>query len=108
MNPLFFDSMKFLAKKGITTSLLYSSEEDQFYIDLNTGAKSHLYLYEDGTLVGRYKKFGKLDWNQHDLESVVYDLCYQFTQSLCGRSYYNGEWKNLCDSLEFTIPKGYI
>lgn len=55
-----FDIAKFLAINNIETTLSY---DGQFYLNLNTGAKSHLHLYENGLLKGRYNHEANIDFN---------------------------------------------
>lgn len=91
------DVMKALGKRGICTSMHYDSEKDQCYIDLKTGAKSDLYLYEDGILRGRYEYEMEIDLTQY-IESLIDDLCYEFRNALQGRFYCQEAWAELCRS----------
>lgn len=84
-----------LVKKGLDVSLNFNQVEDIFYIDLNTQAKSHLHLYQDGKLVGRYGS-SSIDLNQN-IESIIIDLCYEFNNALCRRTYGNSDWFRLCE-----------
>ena len=43
---------KQLTIKKVDVSIHFNLKKDKFFIDLDTRAKSHLYLYEDGTLEG--------------------------------------------------------
>ncbi len=99
------DIMKLLAFNGISTSVMYDTDLKEYYLDLNTQAKSHLYLYEDGILRGRYKYENTIDFKQHYPEDILRDLCYEFRDSLHGRDFGNGNWFNLCDKLniKYTI-----
>lgn len=96
------DIMKALAKKGISISMHYNSEKDQFYIDLETRAKSDLHLYEDGTLRGRYEYKKQVDLTQ-DVEELISELCYEFNHALHGRSYYQEAWAELCRSKDIVL-----
>ncbi len=97
-----FEIQKFLVKKRICPTLNYSRADEQFYLDLNTKAKSSLYLYEDLTLIGRYDLKKKLIINQNDsIESVVESLCWHFLDCLHGRDFWNADWERLCE--EYTI-----
>ena len=40
---------KQLAIKKVDVSIHFNLEKDKFFIDIDTGSKSHLYLYEDVT-----------------------------------------------------------
>lgn len=91
------DLMKHLAKKGILTSMHYDTERDQFYVDLETQAKSFLYLYEDGMLRGRYQYEKQIDLSE-DAEELVRRLCHEFNRALHGRNFFQGAWADLCRS----------
>lgn len=95
--------IKMLAIEGIETSITYDIERDQLYIDLNTMAKSHLYLYEDGVLRGRYEYETQIDLE--DTDSLLRSLCFEFKDALCGRNYYNGNWAKLCKKYEINIEQ---
>lgn len=94
--------MKALAMKKIYTSMQYDSERDEIYVDLETKAKSHLHLYEDGTLKGRYQYEIKIDLSQ-DIESLVTQLCHEFNNALHGRDYCQPAWADLCRSKEIIL-----
>jgi len=89
--------MKNLAKKGILTSMHYDTERNQFYVDLETQAKSHLYLYEDGMLRGRYLYEKQIDLSE-DAEELVRQLCHEFNRALHGRNFFQEAWADLCRS----------
>lgn len=91
------DIMKALAKKGISTSMHYNSEKDQYYLDLETRAKSELHLYEDEILRGRYQYETQIDLTQ-DIEALVIELCHEFNNALHGRNYCQEAWAELCRS----------
>ena len=84
-----------LHKNGVTTDARIDVE-DNVYLDLNTGAKSRLYLYEDGTLKGRYNYKNKVDLTLSEGD-ILRDLCYEFVNCLHGRDYFNHDWKKLCE-----------
>ncbi len=96
------DIMKALAKKEISTSMYYDSEKDQYYVDLETMAKSDLHLYEDGVLRGRYQYENQIDLTQ-DIEDLITELCYEFNNALHGRNYYQQSWAELCRSKNITL-----
>jgi hypothetical protein len=96
------DIMKALAKKGISTSMHYNSEKDQFYVDLETRAKSELHLYEDGILHGRYQYEKQIDLSQ-DVELLVTELCHEFNNALHGRNYCQEAWAELCRSKRIVL-----
>ena len=75
----------------------YDGKKDQFYVDLQTRSKSELYLYEDGTLCGRYGYENQIDLSQ-DIEDLVIVLCHEFNNALHGRNYYQESWGDLCSS----------
>lgn len=82
---------KYLTSEGISISVNYDSDLDQYYIDLDTGAKSHLWLYQDRTLRGRYGYEVVIE--ERDLEGFTDRLCREFVNALCGRDYYNMNWR---------------
>ena len=90
------DLMKELALAGVSTSMHYSTEKDQFFIDLETKAKSSLTLYEDGLLCGRYQYTRQLDLSE-DIDFLITQLCYEFVHCLHGRNFYNLDWGVLCE-----------
>lgn len=91
-----------LAKKGIFTSMCYNIEKDQYYVDLETRAKSELHLYEDGILCGRYQYEKQIDLTQ-DAEELVTELCHEFNKALHGRNYCQEAWAKLCRSKNITL-----
>lgn len=96
------DLMKALTKKGISTSMHYNSEKDQYYVDLETRAKSELHLYEDGILRGRYQYEKQIDLTQ-DIEELIAELCHEFNYALHGRNYCQEAWTELCRSKKITL-----
>jgi len=92
--------IKELARRGISTSVWYDDDvRELIYFDLNTGAKSNLYLFEDGVIKGRYGYESVIDLGE-DLEDIIHSLCYEFNRSLHGRDYGNGDWFQLCKTLK--------
>lgn len=87
------DVMKELSKSKILTSIHYDIKKDQCYLDLETMAKSHLHLYEDGILRGRYNYETQIDLNS-DIEDIICILCFEFNRAKCGRDYYSQSWEN--------------
>ena len=100
------DLMKILCKEGITTSMHFSKEKEQCYIDLETRAKSELHLYEDGVIRGRYGYENQIDLKQ-DIDDLILALCNEFNHALHGRSYYQEEWGLLCEK-KGVIIEAYI
>jgi hypothetical protein len=92
---------KQLTIKKVNVSIHFNLEKNEFYIDLNTGAKSHLYLYEDGTLEGRYET-KKINLNT-DIESIIITLCEEFNEALCYRTYGNSYWFDLCKEMNVKL-----
>ena len=89
------DLLKHLTEQGLCVCLCYDINKKEFYIDLNTQAKSHLCLYESGMLCGRYNYETQIDLKSN-AESITISLCYEFLQALCGRDYGSNEWFELC------------
>ena len=87
--------MKELAKNGVATSINYDFERDEFYIDLDTKAKSELHLYENGIIRGRYNYENSLNF-EDEMPDLIRGLCYEFSHALHGRNYYNHAWVELC------------
>ena len=87
--------MKELAKNGVATSINYDFERDEFYIDLDTQAKSELYLYENGIIRGRYNYENSLNL-EDEISDLIRTLCYEFSNALHGRNYYYHAWGGLC------------
>jgi hypothetical protein len=84
-----------LAYQGVCTTMHYDIDKKKLYLDLETRAKSHLYLYEDGTLLGRYDYKVQINLNQEP-DCIITDLCYEFSNALHGRSYCQSAWADLC------------
>ena len=93
---------KILAKNNIPTSIHYNFEKDQFYIDLDTRAKSELHLYEDGVLRGRYSYETNLNF-EDEVSNLIKILCVEFSRALYGRDYYNQAWADLCEKNNVTL-----
>lgn len=96
--------MKELALKDVQTSIGYDKEEDVFYLDLQTNAKSHRYLYENGVIKGRYGYESKIELNDN-IKQLIIELCYEFYLSLHGRDYGQGAWVELCEKNGIKINK---
>jgi hypothetical protein len=88
--------MRELALRGVNTTIFFDKEVDSFLLDLNTQAKSHLCINEDGILTGRYDYRTEVCLDQ-DLEEIIRLLCHEFKHAQHGRNYGNQAWKNLCD-----------
>ena len=88
-----------LAKNNIDTTLSIDMSNNLIILDLKTDAKSHLYLYEDGTLTGRYDYETHIDFND-DMDNIITSLCKEFKNALCGRDYGQESWFDLCKKLE--------
>lgn len=87
--------VKELSIQGVITSLQYDVEREQFSIDLNTQAKSDLYLYEDGIIRGRYEYENHLVLSDN-MEELIKILCWEFDNALHGRNFGNEDWFELC------------
>lgn len=96
------DIMLELAKNGITTSMSYDSERKQVYIDLQTDAKSHLHLYEDGIIRGRYDYENFINFSQSK-EYLILNLCDEFNDALHGRNYCQKAWADLCRAKDIEL-----
>lgn len=94
--------LKLLSDNGISCSMHYNQEYGKYFIDLNTKAKNHLYLYEDGILRGRYDYETEVDLNQ-STESLLIRLCREFDEALHGRDFYNADWATLCKKLNIPL-----
>lgn len=92
----FFDIVKELVKEGISVEICYDADREQFFANLNTEAKSHLHLYENLYLRGRYGR-KIIIVCEGGSESIISQLCFEFKYALCGRDYGNCEWFKLCE-----------
>lgn len=95
-----FEIINYLASKGIETKNCF--DDGIYYLDLETKAKSHLYLYADGTLKGRYSYETKLDLSK-PIDEVAKDLCNEFNDALHGRNYGQQGWFDLCRELGINV-----
>lgn len=100
------DILKELELREVPTSISYSTDFGMLYINLDTRAKSWLYLYEDGTIRGRYDYENKIDFS-NDISSIILLLCVEFSNSLHGKSYGNSDWFDLCNELEVKYKTGF-
>lgn len=89
------DIMKLLAKNKVSTSIHYDTDKEQCYVNLETMAKSHLHLYEDGMLYGRYQYEKQMDLSRGE-EDLLIELCHEFDNALHGRGYCQEAWLYLC------------
>ena len=87
--------VKELAYQGVCTTMHYDIDKKEMYLDLETRAKSHLYLYESGLLCGRYDYKKQIDLNQ-EADNLITELCQEFNHALHGRSYCQSSWADLC------------
>ncbi|BAV39324.1 hypothetical protein BPT24_200 [Tenacibaculum phage pT24] len=100
MNELIFNLMVELTTYGIQPKMCRDFE-NILYIDLDTYAKSHLYLYLDGKIVGRYEYTYQLDLSK-SINDLLVDLGEEFKKSTHGRGG-NDAWFNLCQQLGINI-----
>ena len=100
----------FATKKGVTldVSIHYDSNLNQYYVDLKTNAKNHLFLYDDGTLRGRYDYETKIDFDEKNPKAFLVDICHEFVNALHGRSYGDLYWFALCDELNIDYKSEII
>ena len=92
------DILKRLSAENIDVGIWYDNERDQFMINLESLAKSHMHLYEDGILRGRYDYETKIDLNKN-IDDIIFDLANEFNHALHGRSYGYSGWFILCEKL---------
>lgn len=93
---MFLEIGKYLAAHGIEPSLCVDYQNKQIFWNLQTQAKSDLYLYEDMTLKGRYGYVSKLDGET--LDENIGCLCMEFKNCLHGRDYGSVAWFKLCEN----------
>ena len=76
------------------------------YLNLCTEAKSHLYLFSDGNLIGRYKTVDTINMDCLELDdNFLILMCENFLDSMCGRDYGNPSWIKLCLKLNLIKEK---
>lgn len=89
--------LKELVSKGIhSATLTYDLQQELFYIDLATQAKSELHLYEDGNIRGRYNYQDLLDLDDENLFQV---LLREYEDAKHGRDFGNSEWEKHLNSV---------
>lgn len=81
-----------LALNGIEAPLEFNSSTKQFYLQISTGAKSHLHLYfRDDEIFAemRYNETAefKFDHPYHDNGELLYWVQGLFRDCMCGRDY---------------------
>lgn len=96
---------KALAEKGVYTEIKIDDDFES-YLDLQTMAKSHLYLYGNGELKGRYEYNVQLDLDC-STDVIIRTLCFEFLGCLYGRDYYNGDWMRLCKKLKLNSNEAH-
>lgn len=94
--------MKLLTEHKISTSFHYDGNRSQYYLDLETRAKSDLHLYDDGIIRGRYNYEQSIDLSLES-EAIIFDLCLEFRDALHGRNYCQESWLDLCKSKGISI-----
>jgi hypothetical protein len=87
--------LKRLSLEHIDCSLQYNIEKEQFFIDLQTEAKSELHLYDDGIIRGRYDYENQIDLNA-EMNEIIINLCFEFRDAFHGRNYGQSGWFDLC------------
>lgn len=94
----FLDLVSRLVSLGLEVTMCYDRIEDKPYFNLNTGAKSNLHLYYDGSFKMRYDRTGNVykEQNLYDAIDEVYSL---FTIAMHGRDFFNLEWVNVGEYL---------
>lgn len=102
MNTKFYKILREIVKDGLTPILIYDVSKDKIYLDLQTMAKSHLYLYEDGLVEGRYGYNNVLDLESN---SIKEELCWEFINCTKGRDYYSANWSIFCEKQQIEIPR---
>lgn len=90
---------RLLVLNGVSTSIHFDTERSMIYLDLNTHSKSHLYLYEDGMIVGRYEFTKNINLLTDDPKDLLVELCELFKWSLHYRGFGNTDWFDLCEEL---------
>lgn len=93
-------TMLLLQKENIETSIKLD-DSGEMYLDLQTMAKSHLYLYESGRLIGRYDYETFVDFS--DINSLLSCLCVEFNHALHGRGYFQDSWGKLCERKQIAL-----
>ena len=91
--------VKILVDKYGIYPTLEKEFEGGFYFNLNTGAKSHLYLFEDGTVKGRYDYVNKVFTENNTIEEILINLANEFEECLHYRNYYNEAWADLYEDV---------
>lgn len=88
------DIIRTLATHISDITVNYYESRDMLGYNLNTGAKSDLVLFEDLTYAGRYDYIkGEID--AETVTDALVKLFFAFETCICGRDYYNKEWKEL-------------
>ena len=83
--------VKECTKLGLRPILEYDRDRESVYYDMQTGAKSGMYIYPDGFVMMRYSTTN-LDPDS-DLACLIDDVWSLFRECLCSRDYYNIQWQ---------------
>lgn len=97
--------LKMLLKEGVFTQILYDTRIDMFYLDLLTQSKSHLHVYENGDIKGRYGYLSHIDLDNDDIEEMKRELCIEFKTSMCGKPHFKSDWGDLCEKMKIELIK---
>jgi|SRR6188508_528582 len=104
-NNNFIEVFKTLVKSNIYPTLQFDVAKDLFYIDLNTLAKSHLYLFENGDIEGRYNYKSSINLDI-EIKCIITELCIEFSNSIHYRAYANNNWVKLCNENDIVVKLG--
>ena len=89
------DIIWYLTDKGISCETM--NWDGVIGFDLNTGAKSHMQIFEDGVVHMRYEEKGYVSAEDTLEENIDY-LCGLYEDCLYGRTYGSSAWFELVDA----------
>ena len=105
MNIIVCELLHELARRGIDIIITQNSSTHEIYYDLNTGMKSHAYLYVDGDVVTvkmRYDREVSLSIDEHR-DDLLEQIAIIVSDCGHGRDYANPGWLTLFEECDLTL-----
>lgn len=105
-NEKVVSSFEFLSEKGIDVSISFDKENWTWVADLNTQAKSGMYLTDDGEAITINMRYGDSEvifYTDLSVYALLKAYCNCFVRCIHGRDFYSTEWKMLSESFGINV-----
>lgn len=99
-------SLEFLSEKGIYVSISFDKDRGIWEADLNTRAKSGMYLTDDGEAITINMRYGDSEvifYKDLSVFDLLKEYCMCFVRCIHGRDFYSTEWKMLSKSFGINV-----